>query len=168
MADLVYYGTPDGFRAYHDARGNDYSAFDDEDFIEPALLVASEWIDGKYVGQFPGLKVGMRAQIREWPRQGAYDRYGYNIAVDVEPVEIDNATYEAALKQLITPGALVKDWTPAKYKAAQVDTISVQYMAFNTSEDIQTRFTRIDQILAAILTGCGDTNSGLSGATGRA
>ena len=164
---MAAYGTDDGFLAYHIARGRDVATID-EDAIAPARLVASEWLDGAFRAQFPGLKVGLRAQVREWPRQGANDIYGYAIASDVPPVEIDNATYEATYREIKTPGSLVKDWTPSKYKRASVDgAVSVDFAMFNSASDIQTQFLAIGQILAPILTAVGGDFSALSGATSR-
>ena len=160
------YGTVAGFRAYHIARGRNTDEWDDDE-VEAAKLIASEWLDGRYRGQFPGLKVGQRAQVREWPRNGGVDRDGYAIPAGSVPAEVENATYEATLRQLATPGSLSVDWTPPKYKRASVDgAVSVEYAMFAGAADVQTRFIVIDDILATILTGCGDTSS-LSGATAR-
>ncbi len=149
------YGTNVGFTAYHTARGRTVEIYDADD-ITAARLIASEWIDARYRSSFGGLKVGMRAQMREWPRTGAYDVNRYNIAFDVVPVEIENATYEAALRQLVAPGSLSVDWTPNAYKRASVDgAVSVEFATFMNASDIQTRFKIIDEILAPILTGCG-------------
>lgn len=164
MAD---YGTVDGFNTYHEARGRSVAAFTDDDEIEAAKLVASEWIDARYRSLFPGTKVGMRAQVREWPRVGGMDRDAYAIASDVPPVEVINAAYEATYRQLVSPGSLSVDWTPPKYKSAAVTgAVSVTYAEFAEWSDVQTRFAIIDEILAPILTGAyGAEVSSLSGPT---
>lgn len=166
MAD---YGTNDGFRAYHTARGNPVTQFADEAALTAARLVASEWVDGKYRTMFGGWKVGQRAQVREWPRSAASDRDGYPIPASSVPVEMENATYEAAYKQLTKPGALNKDWTPPKYKRASVDgAVSVEYVTFNSASDTQTRFAVIDAILQPILTATGASSfAALSGPSAR-
>jgi hypothetical protein len=167
---MSFYGTAAGFRVYHEARGRDVSGalFVDDDDVEASLLVAAEWLDGKYGSLFSGLKVGAREQVREWPRNGSIDRYGYAIAADVAPVEVINATYEAAYKDRITPGSLSVDWTPGKYKRVSIDgAVSVEYMQFNSVFDLQTRIAMVDQILAPILTGSLGGYSGLSGAIAR-
>jgi hypothetical protein len=154
------------FRAYHTARGRDTSQWLDPAVIA-AGLVASEWLDGSYRASFPGTKVGYRAQVREWPRTGADDADGYAIASDSVPQEMYNAAYEATYRELTSPGSLLKDYTPGKYKRASVDgAVSVEYATFNAASDIQTQFAVIDQILAPILTGEGNLSS-LSGAVGR-
>lgn len=160
------YGTVAAFRAYHTARGRVTDEYDDDE-VEAAKLVASEWLDGRYRSQFPGTKVGQRAQVREWPRVGGIDRDAYAIPSDTVPTEIENAVYEATLRQLLNPGSLSVDWTPPKYKRASVEgAVSVEYAMFASASDVQTRFAVIDDILAPILTGCGETSS-LSGATAR-
>lgn len=165
---MASYGTKAAFLAYHLDRTNPTAGYSDA-AIAAALLIASEWLDGKYQSLFPGLKVGQRAQVREWPRQGALDRDGYAIASDIPPSEIDAATYEAAYKQLLSPGSLNRDWTPPKYKRASIDgAVSVEYVTFSNASDTQTRFAVIDAILRPILTGGGvSAMSGLSGATAR-
>lgn len=147
-----FYGTAQGFRDYHEARGRNVDGFDDDPEVEAGLLVASEWLDARYGSSFPGTKVGMRSQTREWPRNSAADRDGYVIPADAVPVEIERATYEATLRQLAAPGSLSVDWTPSKYKRASVDgAVSVEYAGFSMAMDAQTRFTVIDEILAPIL-----------------
>ena len=166
MAD--FYGTSAGFRAYHVARGNDVPAeAADDTTVNEWLLVASEWIDGRFSNGFPGIKVGMREQVREWPRSGAADRYGYAILAAAIPDEIERATYEAALRHGNDPTALAKDHTPSKYKSVSVEgAISVQF-AGGDAADFQTEFPIIGRILAPILTG-GGAVSPLSGRIVRA
>lgn len=146
------YGSVASFKTYHTARGRDVAAYGDP-AIGAALLVASECLDARYQAKFPGFKIGQRAQIREWPRTGGIDIYGYSIAVDTVPTEIENATYELALRQLQSPGSLSVDWTPNKYRRASVDgAVAVEYASFGSSTDIQTQFNVVDEILGPILT----------------
>ncbi len=161
---MTIYGTAAGFTTYHTARGTDVSAFDDDAVIESALLVSTEYIDAKYRSSFPGLKIYDRDQIREWPRYDAVDMYDQIIPSGTIPIEVEQATYQAALKQLLTPGSLSVDWTPNKYKSASVDgAVSVQYMQYDTAADIQTRFRLIEEILAPLLGGKNSTSSSHSG-----
>jgi len=162
------YGSDTGFVDYHTARGRATMIADhDPCEIAAARLVASEWLDARYMASFPGSKVGMRVQIREWPRQGGSDRYGYAIPEFAVPVEVVNATYEAALRQLDKPGSLAVDWTPNKYRSVSVDgAVSATYATFNSASEAQTQFLVIDQILAPILTGAGVVAS-LSGSINR-
>jgi len=152
---MGFYGTFAGFGAYHAARGRDVSSYL-QAAVEAKLLVASEWLDARYRSSFPGYKVGLRAQVREWPRYSAVDIDGNSIDSSSVPVEVENATYEAALRELVAPGSLSPDWTPAKYKQAAVaGAVSVTYNLFDGAYDAQTRFVIIDDILSGILSNCG-------------
>lgn len=167
MAD-PFYGTFEGFQAYWTDRANVIAlAFEDDD-VNAALLVGSEWIDAAFRASFAGTKVGQRAQIREWPRIGVVDIYGYVVDNSTAPAEVEKATYEAALRQLQTPGVFFKDYSPSKYKAVAISgAINVQY-AIGTAFDFQTQMPQIAAVLAPILTAMGDgTFSGMSGAVGR-
>lgn len=163
-----YYGTAAGFRIYHGARDNTLPAdAADDDYITARLLKASEWIDGRYRPGFGGSKVGQREQVREWPRSAAFDVYGYLIASDSVPTETENATYEAALKEMDSPGVLTVDYTPPRYKSASVvGAVAVTYNTFNGVLDLQTHFMIVDQILSPILTGRAVVSS-LSGSVSR-
>lgn len=165
MAD--FYGTAAGFTAYHEARGraDQLTALDlDNAEIEAALLIASEWLDGKYFVNFCGVKVGMRAQIREWPRMGVTDVNGYPIDQDSIPREVENATYEAAFRQLVTPGSLSVDYTPGKYESVAIDgAINVKFAKFNSAYDVQTQFAVIDGILSPLLSARNGNFSSFSG-----
>jgi hypothetical protein len=162
---MSYYGTAAAYVEYFTTRG-EVPPFVTEE-IEAALLVASEWLDGSFRSMFPGWKKGERAQLREWPRTGAIDIYGYIINENEIPREILGATFEAASKHLALPGSLLVDFTPSKYKSASVDSaVSVNYMAYTNASEIQTQFSNIALILAPILTGFGNI-SALSGSSAR-
>lgn len=161
------YGTAAGFADYHAARGRDVGTYEADD-IEKKLLVASEWIDGRYRSSFSGVKVGQRAQRREWPRNGAVDRDCFAISAAMVPVEVEFATYEAALRELQAPGGLSVDFTPNRYKRASVEgAVSVEYTQFDSASAAQTQYAIIAEILAPILTGSGAV-SALSGSVSRA
>ena len=140
-----FYGTHAGYDAYCTARNHDHGPHN-EAAVLAALLVASEWLDARYRGSFPGLKVGQREQVREWPRTGAMDYYGYAISSEVVPVEIEYATYEAAHREITQAGSLSVDYTPSKYKR-----VSVEYNDFDNAREAQTQYNVIDQILQPIL-----------------
>lgn len=144
------YGTVAAFEAYHTARGRDTSSYSDPE-MEAAKLLASEWIDAVYRSQFMGYKTGNAAQVREWPRIGAYDREGYYVTSDSVPYQIEWATYEATLKELQSAGALVIDYTPSKYQKVRIEgSIDVTYAGVSAI-DIQKQFPIIDQILGSLL-----------------
>ena len=162
MAD--FYGNTAHFRAYIDSRNYDIPNTTTDPDIEAALLVASEWLDNTYRSYFRSLKTGGRAQIREWPRIGIVDMYGYPIGNNEIPREIIQATYELTIRQIKIPGSLTVDYTPGKYSQVAVSgAVSVTYASFNSAYDVQTQMPIIDSILAALLFDDGQKLSGLSG-----
>lgn len=104
---------------YHTARGNtDWGADTAAQTI--ALQRASDYIDlmfrvrlssGRWVSQFIGEKA-TPGQVPEWPRDEVTDYEGTEISGPVTPTEIEYATYEAALRELVTPGSLMPDYDP--------------------------------------------------------
>lgn len=121
---MAIYGTLANANAYHMARGN--TGWTGADALrEAALQRATDYIDGRYRYQtaggcwksmFRGTKTGGRAQDLEWPRTGATDSEGNEIPDDEVPVEVEHATYEAALRELLEPGSL----SPVFVEAQQV------------------------------------------------
>jgi hypothetical protein len=53
------------FKEYHDARGNDYSAFSDPQ-IDASIVRATDYQDQRF--QFIGVKANPSGQTTEWPR----------------------------------------------------------------------------------------------------
>lgn len=152
-----YYGTVVGYEAYHLARGRTVTGTVED------LLIASEWLDGTYSRRFMGLKVGMRDQVREWPRTGVVDRYGHVVSSDTVPVEIENATYEAAYRA----DSLNVDFTPSKYQRVVITgSVDVTYRDQEAWE-VQGQYPTIDQILDPLI-GAYNALSGLSGKVVRA
>lgn len=163
-----FYGDVAGFKAYWIARGNQLvAAFDDDDILA-SLLVASEYLDATFRTQFMGLKLGGRAQVREWPRSGVIDIYGYGVDNTIVPPEMVQATYQAALRQHNTPGIFFKDYAPSKYKRVSISGgVDVEW-AIGSAYDFQTQMPSIAAVLTPILTGYGSGGmSALSGAIGR-
>ena len=148
-----FYGTADEFTAYHQARDNAVPAdLDTDGEIESALLVASEWIDARYRNEFQGWKVGERDQIREWPRYGHVDYYGYLIPSTQTPREIESATYEIALRHVNSPGVLSIDYTPSIYDQVSVDgAVAAKFAKFGSASEIQTQFKTVAEILSGLI-----------------
>jgi len=152
------YGNAADFETYWEERGMELPAADAAD-IESALLVASEWIDGTFGALFIGYKTGGYLQEREWPRYGAFTNTipSYVFANNEIPGEMDKATYEAAYRQLVSPGSLLVDYTPGKYKRVSIDgAVSVDYAQFSSSAEIQKTFPAIERLLAVLLAGWAD------------
>lgn len=165
------YGNAADFREYHISRGKDLPVdWLDDELVDAALLVSSEWIDGIYGSQFSGYKTGGFEQEREWPRSSAWaDNYPIHVfgTTDI-PTRVVQATYEAAFRQLTTPGSLMVDYKPGKYKSVQIDgALSVEYNQFNSAYDIQVQIGAIDTLLWPLLTATGSKSSGLSGPVNR-
>lgn len=111
---MAIYGTLEDANAYHAARGNAGWAGTDPEKLA-ALQRATDYIDGRYRYQtaggcwksmFRGTKTGGRVQELEWPRTDAIDSDGNLIPDDEVPIEIEHATYEAALREIVDPGSL--------------------------------------------------------------
>jgi len=159
------YGTNGGFSTYHTERGRDVSDYTSGE-IDAALVVASEWLDAQYRADFMGYKTGGQDQVRDWPRIGAWDVYGYAIADDTIPTAVINATYELALRELQSPGAMSVDYTPSKYTSVSIDgALSVRY-ADRSASDVQKQFPIVAEIMSVLIDSGGRSN--LSGASYRA
>ena len=148
---MDFYGTATSYRAYHAARGRDVTAQDD-DQIEIALLVASEWLDGMF--EWPGYKVGTReTQTRSWPRSHVQDVDGWPVNHLVVPVEIEQATYEVANRWIAEPTVLTPDYTPEKYKRVSIDgALTVEYRGLDAAQ-VQKQFPILGVILARLTGG---------------
>ena len=82
------------FKAYHDDRGNAYSASDTE--IEQAIVRATDYMDSRWT--FAGAREDID-QSTECPRSGVYDsRTGFT--VDPYPTELTEAAAEYTMSAL--------------------------------------------------------------------
>lgn len=160
-----FYGTLAGADSYHADRGN--AAWTGIDTVKQSALVrASAYIDGRYrlrwpsgrwVSQFSGTKAGGRAQMLEWPRNGATDYEDQLIPGDSVPIEVEQATYEAALRELVAPGSLSPDYSPsALVKSETVGPLKTDYAVAeaSTGDSPPNRpvIPAVDEILAPVLT----------------
>lgn len=160
-----FYGTVASADAYHSARANSAWA-GDEVAKQAALIRASAYIDGKFQSQnscgrweslFSGSKTGGRGQSLQWPRTGSTDNEGHAIPSTEVPIEIEQATYEAALREIVTPGSLSPDYVAAgAIKRQKVDTLEIEYQASpSVVGGVPTRpvITVVDELVAPLL-GC--------------
>lgn len=148
---MPIYGDLEGAQAYHEARGNSaWLAVGVTDELHTAALTrATSWVDG-YRSRFPGRKVEGRSQELEWPRIDAVDADGEDIADDEIPVEIEQATYEAALRELVEPGSLSPDLERGgAVKRLKAGSVELEYA---DGASVSTSFTAIENLLEAILT----------------
>lgn len=124
---MEHYGTLDGAREYHEARGN--GAWSDQEFTDTqrtaALVRGSQALDGQYGSRYPGRPALGRSQPLAWPRKGAIDHCANELLPDsVVPIEVERAVYALALVELLTPGASSPSFTPgAVNKRERVDVI---------------------------------------------
>ena len=158
-----FYGTVATADAYHAARAN--AAWTGDDLAKQAALIrASVYIDGRYrkllasgVWQslFPGVKTEGRGQAREWPRTGAEDYEGHAIPSDQVPVEVEQATYEAALRELVEPGSLSPDFVAAStVKRQKVGPIEEEFSVAAGADgaaSVRPVISIIDEMIAPVL-----------------
>ena len=97
VEDANGYITVAYFKAYHDARGNDYSAFTDPDDIEVAIVKATDYMEILYADLWKGA-VSTDATTLQLPRSFLYDRKG--TLVEDWPSDIQKACAEYAVRAL--------------------------------------------------------------------
>ena len=160
---VSFYGSVEAADQYHQDRANTAWA-GDEVAKQAALIRASVYIDGRYrkllssgVWQslFPGVKTEGRGQAREWPRTGAYDYEGNPIPADQVPVEVEQATYEAALREIVEPGSLSPDFVSASLvKREKVGPLETEFAVSVGSEaagSVRPVISIIDEMIAPVL-----------------
>lgn len=135
------------FKAYCDARGVSYSAYTDAQ-IEQALRRGTAYLDATYLACFGGLRMQGRAQALEWPRSGATDVYGYPVASDDVPGEIEKATAEAAIRELASAGTLSADLDPRQTTHEKVGPLEVTYTLTGRQT---TTYPAIENALAGLI-----------------
>jgi len=156
------YGTLVGADSYHQARGNAAWAAGSDDARIGALVRATDYIDGRYrvllasgrwSSMFPGVRTAGRGQANEWPRTGATDYDGDPIQPDEIPEEVERATYEAALRELASPGSLSPDFLASEAVTREkVGPIEVTYAdAAADGQPNRPVIPAIDEILAPLL-----------------
>lgn len=148
---MAIYGTLEAALAYHQTRGKAaWSAEGVTDDQRTAALVrGSSWVDG-FRSRFPGRKAEGRAQDLEWPRIDAVDVDGEDIADDEIPTEIEYATYEAALRELVEPGSMSPDLERGgAIKRLKAGSVELEYA---DGASVSTSFVAIESLLEPILT----------------
>lgn len=148
----MFYGSVAKFKTYHQERGRTVSWTDP--VIEAALLVASEWLDGAYAQLWVGTPTGGFTQERLWPRTDATTNTvpPYTFTDSEIPVLVENATYEAAFRQATSPGSLLVDFTPSKYKSVRVEgAIQAEYMNFFQSSEVQTQIAVVQTLMYPLI-----------------
>jgi len=177
---MTPYATTTDADSYFAARGQtpEWSAIADQ---PSALVRASQYIDlryrsrlgtGRWKSMFSGSRAGGRAQDQEWPRVDAADYDGNDIDPSSIPLEVVNATIEAAIREGQNPGSLLPDYNPAAdrlptsvevYQAVKVSygqSLTYKNATNDTPGQLDVSptvpiFPEIDAIIAPVLTGVG-------------
>ena len=142
--------------AYHALRGNGTWA-GATGLKEAALIRATQWLDGRYGHRWPGTRWKLRLQSLDWPRFDAADREGTIVEADEIPLEVINATCEAALRELATPNGLSPDVTPANAKVL-IEVKGIRWQNLRASagvNDLTLTITAVDRLLAPFIGGAG-------------
>ena len=151
-ADADSYVSLGDAAAFHTARGN--ATWTGTDALkEAALRRATAWLDGRYRNRWPGIRLYARAQALDWPRTGAQDREGNYITATTIPAEVVNATCEAALRELVTPGSLSPDVTPGTIKVlTAVDSLQwTPLRSIADASDMAPTLLAVDRALSGII-----------------
>lgn len=165
----MFYGNADGFITYLEKRGYEILYDWSEEDINAALLVASEWLDSHYENFWIGFKIKYE-QERSWPRQNAVVAvYPYHIYSNTDiPVQVIQATYEAARRHLVKKGSLEVDYQPTQYQSVSVyNAVSVEYKdSISSAGDIQLQIPIVQNLMSILI----DPNKGAdsSSLSGRA
>jgi hypothetical protein len=145
------YETLANWKTWADARGYDYSDFDDTE-IEQASRRGATGLDRLYRGRWPGLRVNARNQSRDWPRYGVLDNEGFAVDSATIPAEVVAGANEATWRELQSPDSLMPDIAAGGkvLKRVKADETEIEY-AVNG----QTRktFDAIEAALAPLLGG---------------
>lgn len=127
----MIYGNVEGFKEYFTLRGKGENLYGwDDDKIQSALLVASEWLDSQFETLWIGYKTGGFTQERSWPRTAASTCFfPYHLYKNDDiPEQVVKATYEAAYRECNEPDCLDTDFKPSRYKNVSVSgAVSVEY-----------------------------------------
>jgi hypothetical protein len=149
---MPHYGTETGFEKYCIRMG--YTPV--EGVVDPALERATLWLDNTYGARYPGRPTEGRDQALGWPRTGAVDCKGYTIPPDEVPSEIERSTYEAALRELASPGGLSPDVTVGQVKKSVSISGAVSVTYADEGGVVQAQLptlTVVDNMLSCLLGG---------------
>lgn len=98
VAEANAYITVAFMQSFHETRGKDLSAFDDEG-LQQAIVQATDYVDKRFGVRFVGRKRD-REQSLQWPRLSAWTNQRDYINSDVVPLELKRAVAEYAFLAL--------------------------------------------------------------------
>lgn len=144
--------------AYHASLGNDGWELPNgdsatEEMKEQALRRASRFISDSF--KFKGYPTEGRTQNLAWPRFYVDDDEDYGIESNEIPREIKRATYEVALTELLTPGAMYPQLIESeRVKMEQVGPLRVEYLNSRTDAYAdRPTLTKVIDIISPLLLG---------------
>ena len=141
------------FKTY---RLNNYpvaSAVTDE-AIEQAIRRATRFVDSRYGTSFLGY-ILLADQSLMWPRGGVWQTAAeaFLLDDDIVPQRVKDATAEAAIRELVSPGSLSPDRVPSEQVTElTVGPITTKYANVASSRPV---VTIIDEILSPLTSGTG-------------
>lgn len=145
LANANSYASESTFETYTEDRGITPATGD----AEAALIRATQAIDAKYRARFNGYKARQRAQALEWPRQGVLDTQSFLVPANAVPIEIVQATCEAAIRELVAPGSMMPDLERGgDIRSIKAGSVAIDYGA---NASAHTTFSIIDGILSSLL-----------------
>lgn len=127
------------YKAYHDLRGNDYSAYSDA-VMNASLVRAGQYLNAmNFLGYKSNKNQAMcfprRAQADYYSRYYYVDEFGpgggivvggYEIGITEIPQPIKDAQCEAAFIEMVTPGAFLGEQAVG-VKSETIDVLSFEY-----------------------------------------
>lgn len=141
--------------AYHaDRETTAWTSISGDAGKEAALIRATQYIDGRYAGRWPGSPADGRDQTLAWPRADAYDNDGELIDYAAIPREIVAATCEAAALEVATPGTLaplLERGGKLKSLAVAVSGAVSRTQTWADGAPVRSTVTKIDDLLRGIV-----------------
>jgi hypothetical protein len=111
------------------------------------LIEATRYLDHHYHAAWKGWRKLPQSQALDWPREGAYDSEGYQLAL--VPKQLERACYEAARRAMA--GSLVPDQDRGgAVEAVTVGPISIDYAS---GAPAGTVYQVLHELLAELLEG---------------
>lgn len=150
VADANAYVTVAYFKAYHDARGNDYSAATSDPLIEKAIIKATDYLDQRF--RFRGSRANLQStQPTAWPRLDVVD--DDDNWVNGIPDAVKKACCEYALRAIsatLNPDPTSDDYGRSVRRISKtVGPISKDVEYDNSSVLLLPKYPAADRLLAA-------------------
>ncbi len=122
---------------------------------ESAIVRATQFIDATYRQRFVGYRTHGRDQGLEWPRTGVLDAQYFPVSGNEIPIEIKNATCEAAVREFAVPSSMLADLERGgSIKLLKAGSVEIEYGA---NASAVTTYRIIDGILSGLLGAIGPT-----------